>query len=178
MEPMLARLVHELPVGDCLLYEPKWDGFRCLASRNGASVDLRSRNRRPLGRYFPEITEALLELPADSFLSTASSLSGADFVALLERLHPAASLVERRRHETPASLMAFDLLTRKLPLPRPVTSASALWTASARPSKGLGACAAPCRCCFGGRFLPLLGGGSVVRRDESPIGTRSGCPCR
>jgi ATP-dependent DNA ligase len=62
MDPMLARLVRELPVGDCLLYEPKWDGFRCLASRNGASVDLRSRNRRPLGRYFPEITEAALEV--------------------------------------------------------------------------------------------------------------------
>jgi ATP-dependent DNA ligase len=110
MEPMLARLVRELPVGDCLLYEPKWDGFRCLASRSGASVDLRSRNRRPLARYFPEITEALLELPADSFLLDGELVIRGDFVALLQRLHPAASLVERRRHETPASLMAFDLM--------------------------------------------------------------------
>ena len=70
MEPMLARLVHELPVGACLLYEPKWDGFRRLPSRNGASVDLRSRNRRPLGRYFPEITEALLESPDERVART------------------------------------------------------------------------------------------------------------
>ena len=51
MEPMLARLVRELPVGDGLFYEPKWDGFRCLASRDGAFVDLRSRNRCPLALY-------------------------------------------------------------------------------------------------------------------------------
>src|SRR5215212_3276377 len=64
--PMLARLARELPLGG-YLYEPKWDGFRCLAFRDGADVDLRSRNQRPLARYFPEIVEALLTLPAPRF---------------------------------------------------------------------------------------------------------------
>src|SRR3954447_26378762 len=62
---MLARLVRELPEGD-FVYEPKWAGFRCLAFRDGAAVDLRSRHGRPLGRYFPELTDALAELRASS----------------------------------------------------------------------------------------------------------------
>ena len=63
---MLARLVRELPVGDCLFYEPKWDGFRCLASRDGAFVDLRSRNRRPLALYAVMRSKKLWMAPARS----------------------------------------------------------------------------------------------------------------
>jgi ATP-dependent DNA ligase len=111
--PMLARLARELPL-DGFLYEPKWDGFRCLAFRDGDDVDLRSRNQRPLARYFPEIVEALLALPEPRFALdgelVVATRAGFDFEALLARLHPAASRVERLRTETPASLVAFDLL--------------------------------------------------------------------
>src|ERR1041385_4963865 len=96
--PMLARLAREPPVGG-YLYEPKWDGFRCLAFRDGDDVDLRSRNDRPLARYFPEVVEALLELPCASFAIdgelVVATYEGFDFAALLARLHPAASRVER-----------------------------------------------------------------------------------
>ena len=113
LTPMLARLARELPVGG-YLYEPKWDGFRCLAFRDGADVDLRSRNGRPLARYFPELVEALRALPDDRFaidgeIVVASAVEF-DFTALLARLHPAASRVERLRRETPAQLIAFDVL--------------------------------------------------------------------
>jgi ATP-dependent DNA ligase len=111
--PMLARLERELP-GDGYLYEPKWDGFRCLAFRDSNEVDLRSRNQRPLARYFPELVEELLALPTPRFVLdgeiVALSEVGADFPALLARLHPAASRVERLRGETPALLIAFDLI--------------------------------------------------------------------
>jgi ATP-dependent DNA ligase len=111
--PMLARLARELP-DDGYLYEPKWDGFRCLAFRDGDELDLRSRNQRPLARYFPELAEALLALPTERFVLdgeiVAVTEAGADFPALLARLHPAASRVERLRRETPALFIAFDLL--------------------------------------------------------------------
>ena len=66
-KPMLARLVRELPVGE-FVYEPKWDGFRCLAFRDGERVDLRSRHGRPLGRYFPELTAALAAVAQPAFV--------------------------------------------------------------------------------------------------------------
>ena len=110
---MLARLSRDLP-GDGYLYEPKWDGFRCLAFRSGREVDLRSRNQRPLARYFPEIVEALAALDAGNVVLdgelVASGRGGLDFTLLLARLHPAASRVERLRRESPASFIAFDLL--------------------------------------------------------------------
>jgi ATP-dependent DNA ligase len=110
---MLARLERELP-RDGYLYEPKWDGFRCLAFRDGDELDLRSRNHRPLARYFPELVEALLALPARVFVLDGEILAARDgrfdFAALLARLHPASSRVERLRRETPASFVAFDLL--------------------------------------------------------------------
>src|SRR5919197_1618495 len=112
--PMLARLARELPL-DGYLYEPKWDGFRCLAFRDGGEVDLRSRNQRPLARYFPEIVEALLALAEPRFALDGELVvagpAGLDFEALLARLHPAASRVERLRRETPASFVAFDVLS-------------------------------------------------------------------
>src|SRR5215217_3931511 len=105
---MLARLERELPEGD-FLYEPKWDGFRALALRDGAQVDLRSRHGRPLARYFPEIVEGLLAQRAGRFL-VDGEIVARPFAALMARLHPAASRVERLRDETPAELWVFDLL--------------------------------------------------------------------
>jgi ATP-dependent DNA ligase len=111
--PMLARLTRELP-REGYLYEPKWDGFRCLVFRDGADVDLRSRNRRPLARYFPELAQAVAKLPTEAFVLDGEIVvldpAGVDFEALLRRLHPAASRVQRLSADTPASLIAFDLL--------------------------------------------------------------------
>jgi len=112
LKPMLAQLVRELPEGD-YIYEPKWDGFRCLAGRDGAGVDLRSRHGRPLGRYFPELTEALARLPSEPWVLDGEILvmvDGAfDFAALMQRLHPAASRVRELSQRTPAIYVAFDL---------------------------------------------------------------------
>ena len=114
IEPMLARLTRELPEGD-YLYEPKWDGFRCLAFRDGPEVDLRSRHDRPLARYFPELVEGFLALPEqqlvlDGEIVLIGRSGGFDFATLMARLHPSASRVERLRREAPASYIAFDLL--------------------------------------------------------------------
>jgi ATP-dependent DNA ligase len=114
LPPMLARLARELPPG--LLYEPKWDGFRCIAFCDDGEIDLRSRNDRPLARYFPELVAAFARLPArrivlDGELVVATA-EGFDFTSLLSRLHPAQSRVERLTRETPAWFIAFDVLAR------------------------------------------------------------------
>src|SRR4051812_16921905 len=111
---MLARLTRALPVGD-YLYEPKWDGFRCVAQRLDDDIDLRSRNQRPLARYFPEIVDALAGLRSTAFCLDGEILvAGADgtydFAALMARLHPAASRVDLLARTTPATYMAFDVL--------------------------------------------------------------------
>jgi ATP-dependent DNA ligase len=111
MKPMLAALQRELPLGR-YLYEPKWDGLRCLAFVDGGNVELQSRNGRPLGRYFPEIVAALLELGRDVVLDGELVIvrdSGFDFAALLNRTHPAASRVAMLSRTTPATLIAFDM---------------------------------------------------------------------
>jgi ATP-dependent DNA ligase len=111
--PMLAKSVKSIPEGE-FLYEPKWDGFRCIAFRDGAEVELASRGERPLTRYFPEVVEALrASLPercvvdGEIVIVTGDRL---DFEALLQRIHPAASRVTKLAGETPASFVAFDLL--------------------------------------------------------------------
>jgi ATP-dependent DNA ligase len=111
--PMLAKSVKTIPSGD-FLYEPKWDGFRCIAFRDGDSVELASRGEKPLTRYFPEVVEALLaNLPercvvdGEIVIATGDQL---DFEALLQRIHPAESRVRMLAEETPASFVAFDLL--------------------------------------------------------------------
>jgi ATP-dependent DNA ligase len=115
LAPMLARRAAALPTGD-YLYEPKWDGFRCLAFRSGGRVDLRSRHDRPLARYFPELVAALRALPDERVVLdgeiVVSASDGYDFDALLARVHPAASRVKRLSRETPARFLAFDLLAR------------------------------------------------------------------
>jgi ATP-dependent DNA ligase len=118
VEPMLAKAVKRVPTTDDvpagLLYEPKWDGFRCIVFRDGDEVELGSRNERPLTRYFPEVVDAARrELPercvVDGEVVIATD-SGLDFEALLQRIHPAASRVNKLAVETPASFVAFDLL--------------------------------------------------------------------
>jgi ATP-dependent DNA ligase len=110
---MLAKLVRELPSGD-YIYEPKWDGFRCLAAREDDDVMLVSRHGRPFGRYFPELDEALRGLDETDFTVDGEILAegagGFEFAALLSRLHPAASRVEELRRRNPARLIAFDLV--------------------------------------------------------------------
>ena len=114
LPPMLARLAGTLPAGPGLHYEPKWDGFRCLAFRDSDDVDMRSRNQRPLARYFPEVVDALRSVPTDRFVLDGELVvegrRGIRFEDLMARLHPAASRVERLSQETPAKLVAFDLL--------------------------------------------------------------------
>ena len=116
LEPMLAKLARSIPDGDGWLFEPKWDGFRCIVFRDGDRLELVSRKLRPLGRYFPELTAPLLAALPDRcvvdgeiVVADASSL-GLDFDALLQRIHPAESRVNRLAAETPAAFVAFDLL--------------------------------------------------------------------
>jgi ATP-dependent DNA ligase len=112
--PMEARSRDELPQGDAWLYEPKWDGFRCLAFRDGEEVILQSKAGQPLGRYFPEIVEAVGKLAAEKFALDGEiviEIDGRlDFDALLQRIHPAASRIQRLSKETPAKYLCFDLL--------------------------------------------------------------------
>ena len=117
LKPMLAKAVAEIPEAEEgeLVFEPKWDGFRCIVFRDGDEVVLGSRNERPLTRYFPELVGPIREqLPTrcvlDSELVIATD-SGLDFEALQQRIHPAESRVERLARETPASLVLFDLLS-------------------------------------------------------------------
>lgn len=111
---MEAKLVAELPVEEGWQFEPKWDGFRCLAFRAGDTVELHAKSGKPLGRFFPEIVQALLELPVERFaidgelaIPVGDSLS---FDALQLRLHPAESRVRRLSQETPAIYILFDML--------------------------------------------------------------------
>jgi ATP-dependent DNA ligase len=112
--PMEALLVSEIPAGENWEYEPKWDGFRCLAFRDGDELELQSKSGQPLGRYFPEIIEALLKLKASQFVLDGELVipvkDGLSFDALLQRIHPAASRVAKLAKETPANFIVFDLL--------------------------------------------------------------------
>src|SRR6187402_970181 len=114
IEPMLARLADELPEGDGWLFEPKWDGFRALAFKDGDSLYLQSRDSRPFDRYFPDLKEPLLaSLPARAVVDGEIVIAGPrglDFDALQLRLHPAASRVAKLAAEMPAAFVAFDLL--------------------------------------------------------------------
>jgi ATP-dependent DNA ligase len=112
--PAEAKSIASLPHESGWLYEPKWDGFRCLAFRQGDEVILQSKAGQPLGRYFPEIVAALLALPARKFVLDGEivirSGAGLDFDALLQRIHPAASRIQKLSQETPSTYMVFDLL--------------------------------------------------------------------
>jgi ATP-dependent DNA ligase len=111
---MEARLVDELPTGSDWQYEPKWDGFRCLAFRDGEKVDLMSKAGKPLSRYFPELVETLRAVKARRFVLDGEIVIPHDgslsFDELLLRIHPAASRIAKLSQESPASLIVFDLL--------------------------------------------------------------------
>lgn len=112
--PMEADTAREIPTGPEWEYEPKWDGFRCLAFRDGASVHIMSKSGQPLARYFPEIKAALLSLSAKRFVVDGELIitreRTLDFDALLQRIHPAESRIKKLSEETPATAMLFDLL--------------------------------------------------------------------
>lgn len=118
LSPMLAKAVKGLPdpadLPGGLLFEPKWDGFRCVLFKDGDEIELGSRNERPLTRYFPEVVEAARALlPARCVLDgeIVIAMDGRlQFERLLERIHPAESRVRRLAAETPAAYVAFDLL--------------------------------------------------------------------
>lgn len=111
LEPMEAEPVAQLPDGPGWAFEPKYDGFRCIAFRDRAEVVLQSRRQKPLARFFPEIAEGLCKLGAERFvLDGELVIPAAGFDSLQMRLHPAASRIARLSRETPARLIAFDLL--------------------------------------------------------------------
>jgi ATP-dependent DNA ligase len=114
--PMLAKLARRIPEGDGWIFEPKWDGFRCIVYRDGDRLELISRKLRPLGRYFPELDPPLrAALPErcvvdGEIVVPDSGDRGLDFDALLQRIHPAESRVNRLAAETPSHFVAFDVL--------------------------------------------------------------------
>jgi len=111
---MEARLVDEIPAGHDWQYEPKWDGFRCIAFRDGEQIHLQSKAGQPLARYFPDIVDAIAQLPAHQFVLDGElvvPVSGAlSFDELQLRLHPAASRVQKLAKANPATYIVFDLL--------------------------------------------------------------------
>jgi ATP-dependent DNA ligase len=111
---MEARSVDEIPVGDDWQYEPKWDGFRCLAFRNGKDVFLQSKAGQPLARYFPDVVEQIQALKAKRFVLDGELVipigKVLSFDELQLRLHPAATRVQKLAAAHPALLIVFDLL--------------------------------------------------------------------
>ena len=114
LAPMEALLAAELPEGGGWQFEPKWDGFRCLARRDGDEITLTSKSGKPLGRYFPEVVELLRGTKEKQFLLDGELIISVGdvlaFEALQMRLHPAESRIRKLSAETPAELMLFDLL--------------------------------------------------------------------
>jgi ATP-dependent DNA ligase len=114
LEPMLAKSGSEIPQGEAWIYEPKWDGFRALVFKSGNEVYIQSRDKKPLGRYFPELEATLRDhLPDRCILDGEVVIAHGgrlDFDAMLQRIHPAASRVARLAADKPASYVAWDLL--------------------------------------------------------------------
>jgi ATP-dependent DNA ligase len=112
--PMEAQLVDTIPEGDDWQYEPKWDGFRCLAFRDGEKVELQSKSGQPLARYFPEVVEAVRGLKPRRFVLDGEIVVPVEgelsFDDLLQRIHPAASRIRKLAAERPALYIVFDLL--------------------------------------------------------------------
>ena len=114
LPPMEAKLVDSLPDDEGWQFEPKWDGFRCLVFRDGDSVELQSKAEKPLGRYFPEMVEAVRSLACDRVVLDGELIIPVggilSFDALQLRLHPAESRIRNLAAATPAQLMLFDCL--------------------------------------------------------------------
>ena len=115
LSPMEAALVDKIPEGPEWQYEPKWDGFRCIVFHDKGKVILQSKAKRQLGRYFPELIEDILQLSAANFILDGEIVvpveGGIDFNQLLQRIHPAASRVQKLSREHPAHLVVFDFLS-------------------------------------------------------------------
>ncbi len=135
---MEARLVDEIPVGGGWQYEPKWDGFRCIAFRDCEQIYLQSKAGQPLGRYFPDIVDVLTTVSEQQFVLDGElvvSVSGAlSFDELQLRLHPAASRVQKLAKAHPATYIVFDLLAEngQVYLDRPLRERRSLLEAFAR----------------------------------------------
>lgn len=113
IEPMEALLVDELPTGPGWQFEPKWDGFRCIAVKRGAEVQLFAKSGKPLHRFFPEVASALSALDTDFIVDGELAVpvgQSIDFDAIQQRLHPAESRIRKLAKETPALLILFDAL--------------------------------------------------------------------
>ena len=112
--PMEAKTVDSIPEGPGWLYEPKWDGFRCLAFRDGNNLQLQSKSGQPLERYFPELVDALRALEPETFVLDGEIIVPIDgslsFDDLLQRIHPAESRIRKLSVESAAQLVVFDLL--------------------------------------------------------------------
>ena len=112
--PMEALSVDHIPSGPEWQYEPKWDGFRCLVFREGDRVELQSKAGQPLTRYFPELVEDIRRVKTEKLVLDSEIVVPVErtfsFDALLQRIHPAQSRVNKLAHETPALIIAFDLL--------------------------------------------------------------------
>ena len=113
---MLAKLARSIPTSEGLLFEPKWDGFRCIVFRDGDQIELTSRNQKPFNRYFPELLPVLADALPDRCVVDGEIVvpqaegRGLDFDALQQRIHPAESRVRMLAEQTPASFVVFDLL--------------------------------------------------------------------
>ncbi|MEM7340952.1 MAG: ATP-dependent DNA ligase, partial [Actinomycetota bacterium] len=114
VKPMLAKAIDGIPTDRELIFEPKWDGFRCIVFRDGDTVELGSRNERPLTRYFPEMLDPIRSMlpercviDGELIVATDNHL---DFDALQQRIHPAESRVNMLADTTPAQFIGFDLL--------------------------------------------------------------------
>src|SRR6266576_4499734 len=114
LPPMEAKSVEEIPTSDGWQYEPKWDGFRCLAFRDKKQTYLQSKNGQPLARYFPDVADVIAALPAKQFVLDGElviPVGGAlSFDELQLRLHPAASRVQKLAAANPAVYIVFDQL--------------------------------------------------------------------
>src|SRR5947209_9056094 len=112
--PMEAKIAPDIPKGPEWEYEPKWDGFRCLAFRDEGETELQSKSGQPLTRYFPEVVAALKQVKANKFILDGELIVPVNgclsFEDLLQRIHPAASRVEKLSRSHPAQLVVFDLL--------------------------------------------------------------------
>lgn len=115
--PMEAQPATDLPSGPDWHYEPKWDGFRCLAFRDGDKMDLQSKSQKPLTRYFPELVAELKKLAAKKFVLDGEIVIPVDgslsFDDLLMRIHPAESRIRKLSQQTPCVYIVFDLLAHE-----------------------------------------------------------------
>ena len=188
--PMEAQLVDELPTGPAWQYEPKWDGFRCIAFRDGAKIDVMSKAGKPLTRYFPELVAMLEKIRAKRFVLDGEIVVRKDgelsFDELLLRIHPAKSRIIKLSEESPATFIVFDLLVDakglplvKKPLAERRTALEAFMTKEVPPSLPVKLSPATTSMATVKRWFRSVGGGLdgvVAKHLELPYqsGTRDG----